>query len=104
MVESCRIFTYSPQNIYANDYYNACKHFDDIRNRVISYERSCDDRESPKYKKMMDEFTYWDAQVPLTSNKAGAEEEKLMAKKDVVNNQNHSTSPYYVNDRLDYLA
>ncbi len=100
MVESCRIFTYSPTNRYANDYYNACRNFDNIRNKVIDYEHSCDDRESPRYRQMIDEFTYWDAQVPLTSNLAGAEEEKLQAK----NNTNYPSSPFRVDDRLDYYA
>ena len=77
MVDSCRVFTYSPNNKYAQDYYNACKHFDDIRNKVIAFEHANYDRSSVNYKKMMEEFKYWDAKVPELSNKAGREEDRL---------------------------
>ena len=101
-METCRIFTYSPNNIYANDYYNACNEFGNIRNKVIAYEHKTDDRNSAEYKAMLAEFSYWDAKVPELSNVAGEEENKL-AKKEQENNK-YSVNPFYQNDRLDYMA
>lgn len=99
MVDSCKIFSYSPDNIYANDYYNACKKFDNIRAKVIDYEQKNNDRESSEYQKMMTEFTYWDAKVPETSNIAGAYEDRLaqkQAEKDGISNPiNGSRMDYY---------
>lgn len=100
MVDSCRVFTYSPNNIYANDYYNACKKFDNIRNKVIEYEHSTDDRESPEYQAMMREFTYWDAQVPKMSNIAGAEEDRLIE----AAQQKKNTKPEGVGENLDIMG
>ena len=104
-METCRIFTYSPNNIYANDYYNACNRFDAIRNKVIAYEHKTDDRSSANYKAMMNEFRYWDAKVPELSNIAGREEDRLAEKKEQKQKENNfSTSPFYKNDKLDYMA
>ena len=103
-METCRIYKYSPDNIYARNYYNACTEFDRIRNKVIAYEQQTDDRESPAYRAMMAKFDYWNKKVPETSNIAGKEEEKLTAQKEQEKNNNYSTSPFYNNDRLDYLA
>ena len=98
MVSSCRIFTYSPDNVYASSYYTACKKFDDIRNKVIEYEHSTDDRESPEYKAMMKEFRYWDSKIPETSIIAGEEEDRLaMAKKS-------ATKPPGAGEKIDYMA
>ena len=96
MVNSCRIFTYSPNNKYANDYYNACKHFDDVREKVIAYEHNNNDRSSVDYQKLMREFKFWDAEVPKTSNIAGREEERLAKEKTLAQNgRNEQTIDYY---------
>ena len=97
MVGSCKIFTYSANNKYANAYNNACNRFDNIRNKVIDYEQTHDDRESQQYQTMMDEFRYWDAQVPMISNLAGAEEERLKA-------QHEKKDLFHVNYKLDYYV
>ena len=98
MGSSCRIFTYSPDNVYASSYYAACRNFDNIRDKVIEYEQSTDDRESPKYLAMMQEFKYWDAKVPETSNLAGEEEEKLMLAKQ------SATKQPGVGGKIDYIT
>lgn len=100
MTSTCRVFTYSPDNQYAYDYYNACRKFDDIRSKVIDYEHRTDDRESPQYQKMMQEFAYWNDKVPETSNIAGAEEDKLAMKKE---EEKRMTNPS-LGMNVDYLA
>ena len=100
-----RVFTYSPNNTYANDYYNACKKFDNIQAKVINYEHKTDDRESPEDKKMSEEFRYWDNQVPETSNIAGAYEVKLAQKeeeKQAKQDKQNVSNPIGMN--LNYLA
>ena len=100
-----RVFTFSPNNTYANDYYNACKKFDNIQAKVINYEHKTDDRESPEYKKMIEEFRYWDNQVPETSNIAGAYEVKLAQKeeeKQAKQDKQNVSNPIGMN--LNYLA
>lgn len=77
---TCRVFSYSSDNKYANDYYFACRKFDNIQGKVKNYEHRTEDRESPEYQKLLQEFKFWDAEVPKTSNIAGAEEEKLRTK------------------------
>lgn len=96
-----RVFTYSQNNIYANDYYNACKKFDNIRAKVLNYENKCDDRESLKYQNLIEEFRFWDKQVPETSNIAGAYEKKLLQQKEGNNEQNVLNSQKI---GLNYLA
>ena len=102
---TCRVFTYSPNNIYANEYYNACRKFDNIQAKVINYEHKTDDRESPEYKKMMQEFDYWNKQVPETSNIAGTYEDKLTTKqeeKKTEKDKQNVSNP--VGMKLNYLA
>ncbi len=109
-MESCRVFSYSPNNIYANDYYNACNKFDKIRKEVIDYEHSTTDRESPAYRKMLNEFNYWDAKVPEKSNIAGKEEDRIRREKELENRQGNN--PYMkmadfapnTNHKLDFYA
>ena len=107
MVESCRVFSYSPNNIYASDYYNACRKFDKIRNDVIAYEHKTDDRESPEYKKMMVEFDYWNNKVPEISNIAGEYEDKLIMKRQEKNKEEefaYNSNPISGTSKLDYYA
>lgn len=93
---------YSLTNPYASDYYNACNKFENTRDKVLKYERANDDRESAEYKKLMQEFTYWDAKVPETSNIAGAYEDKLAEMKE---QENQCASNQQNNYRtLDYFA
>ena len=99
-MESCRVFTYSPNNRYAKDYYNACKNFDNIRNKIIDYEHSTSDRESIKYEKRIEEFRYWDAKVPERSNIAGQEEWRLKAEQENNKDKNNSLE----NHKLDFYA
>ncbi len=106
-METSRIFTYSPNNIYANDYYFACKKFDNARDKVIRYEHSTTDRESPEYQKLMQEFSYWDSKVPETSNIAGKYEDILKQKKErEINSTQNDKSNSDKDDghRLDYIA
>ena len=107
MVESCRVFSYSPNNIYANDYYNACRKFDKIRNDVIAYEHKTNDRESPEYKKMMAEFDYWDSKVPETSIIAENYEDKLKMQQQEKNKNEeftYNSNPISGSSKLDYYA
>ena len=104
---TCRLFNYSPNNIYASDYYFACKKFDNIRDKVIRYEHSTPDRESLEYQKMMQEFSYWDNKVPETSNIAGTYEDILKQKEEseINSTQNNKlNSDKDSGHRLDYLA
>lgn len=87
MTDTCRVFSYSPNNPKANEYYHACKKFDNIRDKVISYEQRTSDRESPEYMSMMKEFEYWDSKVPETSNIAGEYEDKLIQKQELAKSQ-----------------
>ena len=99
---TCRVFTYSPNNIYAGDYYSACKKFDSARNKVIQYEKSTPDRESPEYQRLMAEFTYWDNKVPETSNIAGKYENKLLEQKE--NKESSGSNENISKNKLDYMA
>ncbi len=105
MVDNCKIISYSPNNIYAGDYYHGCNKFDKIRNDIITYEHKTDDRESPKYKKMMAEFDYWNNKVPELSDIAGSYEEKLEIKKqEKMQAREENSGAYGSNSRIDYFA
>lgn len=95
-------FHYSLANPYANDYYNACNKFENARDKVLKYERTNDDRESAEYKKLMQDFTYWDAKVPETSHIAGIYEDKLAEKKE--QEKQYASNPQNDYRSLDYLA
>lgn len=113
---TCRVFTYSPNNIYAHDYYSACKKYDDIKSKVIKYEHKTNDRESLEYQNLIEEFRYWDNKVPETSNIAGEYENKLAQKaeekeraekeakeiKKVEKDKQNSSEP--IGTKLNYLA
>ena len=106
MTDTCRIFSYSPNNTKANAYYQACNKFDDIRNKVIAYEHKTSDRESSEYKSMMKEFDYWNKMVPETSNIAAKFEDKLL-QKELAKNQNIPGKEigFPVKERhIDYMA
>ena len=107
MTDTCRVFSYSPNNPKANEYYHACKKFDNIRDKVISYEQRTSDRESPEYKKMMAEFDYWNNKVPETSNIAGEYEDKLIMKRQEKNKEEefaYNSNPISGTSKLDYYA
>ena len=77
MIDSCRVFTYSPQNKYAADYYYACRKFDNIQDEIIKYENKTSDRNEVEYEKLMAEFKYWNKEVPRRSDIAGREEDRI---------------------------
>lgn len=89
-----RIFTYSSNNPYAYEYYTACRKFDDIKYKLNNAKNLTPE----KSEKLEKEFEYWDKQVPLLSNKAGAEEEKIKAK---VNLQKDNSIQ---GNKLDFMA
>lgn len=95
-------FHYSLANPYASDYYNACNKFEHARAKVLKYERTNDDRDSAEYKKLIDEFTYWDAKVPETSDIAGEYEDRLKQKKE--QEKPYASNPQDSYKPLDYLA
>ena len=49
----------------------------------------------------MSEFLFWNAKVPEISQIAGKEEEKINAKQQ---ENSFASSPFYKNDKLDYMA
>ena len=105
MLDSCKLISYSPNNIYASDYYFGCNKFDKIRNEVIAYEHRTDDRESPKYKKMMEEFDYWNNKVPELSYIAGEYEEKLeMKNQEKMQAREEDSGASGSKSKIDYFA
>ncbi len=97
--------TYSHNNTKANDYYNALSKFYHSRDELRAYELKTDDRESNKYQQLVKEFEFWDSEAPKLSDIAGQEEEKLVTKKEEKKqNNNYTSSPFYKDGHMDFMA
>lgn len=101
-----KLIKYSPNNIYAKDYYNAYNKFVRARNKLIKYEQNTNDRSSKIYRDLKNNFVFWNAKVPEKSVIAGKEEKKILAKQEEnrLQERGYTTSPFYRNDHLDFLA
>ena len=101
-----KLIKYSPNNIYARDYYKAYNEFVRARNKLKKYEHNTDDRTSKIYRDLKNKFVFWNKKVPEKSVIAGKEEKKILAKQEEnrLQERGYTTSPFYKNNHLDFLA